>query len=329
MSRRTRRLLSATVAAGLALSVGSAALAAPVGALKQFKVPTARSAPRYITSGSDGNRWFTEGSEFTNPPRIGRITPAGAITEFEANCSGCLLGDIIEGPGRILYVTSNDATLMRFDLASGTFLDPIDIPRSSALDGNLAVSGDDIWFDEFNVDSLWRYDTAGADTGFTAFPTVEPDDVEVDSDGFPWFTSADDQSVNRLDPATGDVQRFPVTSGLNPGSITIATDEQIWFTSIIPGGVGRLDPDTGTVTTLSTPGTDPETIAASPDGSVWFAQERKGNIARIDNNGIETGVITESKVVKGSGPFGITVAPNADPWYTMPPANKIAAFVLR
>ena len=65
------------------LSLGSAALAAPVGALKQFKVPTANSQPRAITNGSDGNRWFTEGTEFTSAPaKIARITPAGVITEF-------------------------------------------------------------------------------------------------------------------------------------------------------------------------------------------------------------------------------------------------------
>ena len=41
------------------------------------------SQPRAITNGSDGNRWFTEGTEFTSAPaKIARITPAGAITEF-------------------------------------------------------------------------------------------------------------------------------------------------------------------------------------------------------------------------------------------------------
>ena len=58
---------------------------------------------------------------------------------------------------------------------------------------------------------------------------------------------------------------------------------------------------------------------------MWFTQETKGNIARIDN----TGVITEAKAVKGSQPFGITVAPNGDPGYAMMAANKIGALQLR
>ena len=58
---------------------------------------------------------------------------------------------------------------------------------------------------------------------------------------------------------------------------------------------------------------------------MWFTQETKGNVATITS----TGVITEGKAVKGSEPFGITVATNGDPWYTMPGANKVATLQLR
>ena len=33
--------------------------------------------------------------------------------------------------------------------------------------------------------------------------------------------------------------------------------------------------------------------------------------------------------MKGSQPFGITVAPNGDPWYTMMSAGKVATLQLR
>jgi virginiamycin B lyase len=320
-------VLAATLAVGLVLSLGSAALAAPVGALKQFKVPTANSQPRAITNGSDGNRWFTEGTEFTSAPaKIGRITPAGSITEFDANCQFCILTDIVQGPAEILYVTSNNPILLRFNVATGTFLAPIDIPNSNAVAGDLAVHGDDIWFTDFNNDSLWRYNiTAGQ---FTQFPLqIQPSDVAIDSAGSAWFTAPFDNTVNRLTPATGTVESFPVPDGLSPRQITIAADGQIWFTSrFVPQGVGRLDPTTSVVATFPTPSNPgPEGVAAAPDGSIWFSQTTKGNIAKIDNSG----VITETKAVKGSEPFGITVAPNGDPWYTMMAANKIATLQLR
>src|SRR5262245_23736855 len=325
MSRRLARASASLLAGGLALSVASTAGAAPIGALKQFKVPTANSEPFAITNGSDGNRWFTEGTDFTNaPPKIARITPAGAITEIPVDCNGCILTDIIQGPDNVLYFTSNDPFLGRYNWQTGTFLAPIPTPNSNALAGRLATHGDDIWFTDFNNDSLWRYDIP---TGlFTQFLVPEPSDVVVDSAGAVWFSAPLDGSVDRLDPATGAVQPFPVT-GLIPRQLAIATDGQIWFTSrFVPQGVGRLDPATGVVTTFPTPDNPgPEGIAASPDGSVWFTQTTKGNIARID----DAGVITEAKAVKGSQPFGITVAANGDPWYTMFAASKIATLQLR
>ena len=163
------RLFTMVVAlvAGLAIALGamlSAAQAAPIGALKQFRVPTDNSQPRSITNGSDGNRWFTMGTEFV-PSKIGRITPAGDITEFGPACETCIVTDIIQGPHDVLYYTSNDPILGRIT-TSGDILDPIAMPESDALGGNLAVHGRDIWITDFNNDSLWRYDVdSGLFTG--------------------------------------------------------------------------------------------------------------------------------------------------------------------
>ena len=331
MSRRAGGVLAATLAAGLALSLASSAVAAPIGTLKQFKVPTANSQPRGITNGSDGNRWFTEGTEFTNAPaKIARITPAGAVTEISVECNSCILSDIIQGPGDVLYFTTNDGVLGGYNWRAGTFLAPVDLPSSNAVAGSLAVHGDDIWFAEGIADSLWRYNiTAGQ---FTEFPVPEPSDVVVDAAGAVWFTAGFDRSIGRLDPATGAVELFPVPAepdGLTlfPRSITVATDGQIWFTSrFIPEGVGRLNPATGVVSTFPTAGNPgPEDIAASPDGTVWFTQNARGNIARINN----AGVITETKAIRDSQPLQIAVAATGDPWYTMLAANKIGTVQLR
>jgi streptogramin lyase len=323
MSRRIGRALVMVLASGLALSVGTAALAAPVGTLKQFKVPTANSQPRSITNGSDGNRWFTEGTEFTNAPAtIGRITPAGAVTEFPVECNFCIITDIAQGPGDILYFTSNDASLGSINTA-GQQLPPVPLPNSGALGGNLAVHENDVWITDFNNDSLWRYNiTSGL---FTQFPVPEPADVAVDSLGRVWFTVPLAGAIGQLDPTTGTVTST-ATGDLTPRELAIATDGQVWFTArFTPQGVGRLDPSTSLVSTFPLTAVGPEGIAASPDGTMWFTQTTKGNIANINN----VGVITEAKTVKDSEPFGITVAPNGDPWYTMMSANKIATVQLR
>ena len=318
------------LAAGLAVLLGvtlSAAQAAPVGALKQFRVPTADSEPLSITNGSDGNRWFVEGNldSVLESPAIGQITPAGEITEFPVNCSFCSLSDIVQGPQDILYFTSNEPILGRIT-TSGVFLEPIPMPETDVLAGELAVHGDEIWITDFNNDSLWRYDTTPPDTGFTQFPVPEPSDVAVDEAGIVWFAATLDKAIGRLDPATGNATLTP-TVNLVPRGITVAADGDVWFTArFVPQGVGRLVPASGEVTEFPlTDNPGPQDIAASPDGSVWFTQTTKGNIARITENPDDGGItITEGRVVRNSEPFGITVAPNGDPWYTMLEANKIA-----
>jgi virginiamycin B lyase len=339
MSKRRTRALATAGAGLLALALAATAMAAPIAALKQFKVPTANSQPRAITNGSDGNRWFTEGTEFTgSPAKIARITPAGTVTEFAPTvadgCNGCIIGDIAQGPGGILYITSNDPTLMRFDVATQSFLAPVQMPNTSALGGDLAASATDVWITDFNNDAVWRYHLGNGQ--FTSSTVVDPADVAVDAAGNAWFTQPGDvnapgtSNIGRIDAATNAVTLTAASDGsgaVAPHAITVATGGQVWFTArFVPQAVGRLDPATGTVTIFRTPSNPgPEGIAAAPDGSVWFTQTTSGNAARIDN----AGTITEGKAVKGSEPFGITVAPNGDPWYTMMSATKIATLQLR
>jgi virginiamycin B lyase len=317
---RTRVARLVLLTAGLAALLAGAAQAAPIGALKQHRLPTADSDPRYITNGSDGNRWFTESSEFL-PATIGRITPAGAVTEFGPACQFCILNDIAQGPDDILYYTSNDPLLGRIT-TSGEFLEPVQMPQSDAVAGNLAVHGNQVWLTDFNGDNLWRYDIGSGQ--FTQFPVSQPADVAVDASGTVWFTAPDDPGIGRLNPQTGAVTLTP-TDGF-PREIAVAADGTIWFTErFVPQAVGRLDPVTNEVTEFPLTSVGPEGIAASPDGSVWFTQTTKGNIARITDDG----GITEAKVVRRSEPFGITVDADGDPWYAMMSANKIAEFQLR
>src|SRR5919202_1760938 len=172
-----RRVMLSITAIGVALLlVSGVAIAAPIGMLKQFKVPTAGSSPEHITQASDGNFWFTE--SFVNDPnatphKVGRITPAGEVTEFNV-CDFCFPTDIVQGSDGILYFTKNDAPLGRIT-TSGQVLP--DIPAVFSPNGNgLDAHGDDIWFADFNNHSVWRYDIP-TDT-FTEFPA--PNTVPLD-----------------------------------------------------------------------------------------------------------------------------------------------------
>jgi len=308
------------------LLVSGVAIAAPIGMLKQFKVPTAGSSPEHITQASDGNFWFTESfvnDQNATPHKVGRITPGGEVTEFNV-CDFCFPTDIVQGSDGILYFTKNDASLGRIK-TDGTVLP--DIPAVFSPNGSgLDAHGDDIWFADFNNHSVWRYDIP-TDT-FTELPAPNtvPLDVTVGADGIVWFTDANGQ-IGRLDPTTGVVSEIDVEGF--PREINIASDGAVWFTERFSQAVGRINPapnpNADDVRLFPVDG-GPEDIAPAADGSMWFTRFDAGNIARITPEGVIT---TQSKAVKGSGPFGITVAPNGDPWFTMLDSDKIATFQLR
>ena len=77
MSSPARRAAIVAGIVGAALVWGELASAdAPLTPTK-YTIPSGGSVPTGITAGSDGNLWFTESAD----GKIGRITPAGTITE--------------------------------------------------------------------------------------------------------------------------------------------------------------------------------------------------------------------------------------------------------
>jgi virginiamycin B lyase len=362
MSLHSRLIVAAFVGFALVGGTLTGAQAAPSLMYKTYKVPSDDSQPAFITVGSDGNLWFTEGRDFFTPnpdpdtggtfhSNIGRITPAGNITEFRVECS-CFPHDIVQGPGGVLYFSSNDG-LGRIT-TDGVVLPFIQGPFSV---DRLAVQGNNIWFGDFNRRSLWRYDvTSGVSTEFPiAAPGAAlfgPSDLDVDSSGRVWFGASGDQNqgvIGRLDPAVRDKKNTPApenvttfdTAGTTgaPFSVDIATDGKVWFTQRFNDVVGFRDPVNGNqIQQFSTaPGAQPNQLAAAADGSMWFTQEQLGNAANITPGG----TITEFGKAVGDDPdsgfensLGIAVLPDPDGpagagresvWFTMQAANKIAA----
>src|SRR5690242_14567046 len=77
------------------------------GKLTEFPTP---SNPDQLVVGSDGNIWFTMPSQ---PSSIGRLTPAGVVTEFTPPNDGgyqSFPGDITSGPDGNLWFTMGSKT---------------------------------------------------------------------------------------------------------------------------------------------------------------------------------------------------------------------------
>ena len=71
------------------------------GDVTEFPIPTAFSAPDYITAGSDGSMWFTE----INGNNIGRITMSGVVTEFPIPTVSSTPYGITAGPDGSVWFT--------------------------------------------------------------------------------------------------------------------------------------------------------------------------------------------------------------------------------
>jgi len=321
MSRRTRTLLSTALATLVAVSLATSASAAPPDKLKQFKVPTVGSSPDHIIRASDGNFWFTE-SFIGNPNlvanNVGRITPAGVVTEFHV-CDQCFPADLVQGADGDIYFTQNNAPLGRLSITGQS---KPDVGPVFAYNGNgLAVDGNNIWISDFNHPTMHRYNVI---TGvFTDFATPAPTlDVTVDhASGTVWFTQTDSQ-IGRMNPGTGTVTEIPQTSDVR--EISVATDGAVWFTERFASMVGRINPATNAVALFAVGG-GPEDIAAAAGGAMWFTRTTTGDIEEISAAGV---IINQSKAVKGTEPTGITVAPDGSPWFTMLAADKIATLQL-
>lgn len=195
-----RRVRGALVLWGIA----ALALAALVGGLTpaaraQTAIVTefsVRGWPLGITAGPDGNVWFTE----LIGNRIGRITPAGAVTEFSEGMS----------PGKSGYSMSG----------------PLGI--ATGPDGNL-------WFTRGMNNLIGRITPAGAVSEFSA--GITPDSlasgITAGPDGNLWFTENWGGRIGRITP-TGVVTEFAagITPGYGPGPITTGPDGNLWFTEM-------------------------------------------------------------------------------------------------
>jgi streptogramin lyase len=295
------------------------------GTTTEFAVPTGSSQPLDITTGPDGNLWFTE----NEGNKIGRITPSGSITEFAVPTSNSQPYGITAGPDGNLWFTqpientgSNqigritpNGSVTEFTVPT-TFADPTYI--TSGPDGNL-------WFTEMTGNKIGRVTTNGTFTEY-AVPTNNsfPVDITAGPDGNLWFTENSGNKIGRITPS-GSITEFAVpTAGAGPLGITAGPDGNLWFTEAASHEIGKIT-TAGVITEYAVPtsNSQPEKITTGPDGKLWFTEDNGNKIGRITTSG----TITEYAIPGGSGPTGITAGPDGNVWFTDDQGNNIGRIV--
>jgi streptogramin lyase/putative cell wall-binding protein len=174
-----------------------------------------------ITSGADGNLWFTE-----QGPNIGRITPGGVVTEFPAPlASGAL--DIVAGPdGNVWYDGYADIGRVTPAGVVTTFPNPME------SGGRITVGPDGALWATTYKSHVERITMQGV---VTIFPTGTGDGsalvgIVTGPDGALWIA----ETLNEIArvTTTGDVTQYRagISAGAGPQEITVGPDGNLWFT---------------------------------------------------------------------------------------------------
>jgi streptogramin lyase len=270
----------------VAVALGCLALASPLAAqtVTEFSIPSgAAGFLSGIAAGSDGNLWFTKSSFPTD--QIGRITPAGVITEFPIPSAGSTPRGITAGPDGNLWFTESEIGKIGRITTSGVITE-FSVPTYGALPWAIAVGRDgNLWFTEptqvFPLQpNIGRITPAGV---VTEFPLPTPGSfpsyfgITAGPDGNLWFTEWN--NIGRITTA-GLVTEFPIPAEVVPFGIAAGPDGNLWFAEG-NNNIGRIT-TAGVITEFPTlPGGQPFAIAAGPDGAIWFTDNGTSQIGRI------------------------------------------------
>jgi virginiamycin B lyase len=236
-----------------------------------------------------------------------QVLPAGAgLEEVEAVCSGCHSTELIRRSSGYMRDEWDALTAAMVDLSGdpqtrATILDylatsfpPRQYRQSTQAPGDMTLR-----FEE------WVVPTRGQRAR---------DPVEA-PDGSIWWVGQWTDILGRIDPATGAMTEFMLTTGARPHSVEIGTDGGVWYTGNKNATIGRLDSVTGEIVEYPMPDAaarDPHTHLFDARGILWFTLQQSNMIGRLDPVTGEIRLIAAPS--PGSRPYGLKSASDGAVW---------------
>jgi virginiamycin B lyase len=199
--------------------------------------------------------------------------------------------ELVASPDGDVWATQQtQAQLVRINPSTTPYtVDTFQLPSGSGPHGIAFDSGGRMWITLEFADAIAQvadghivrqYQIPQADAG--------PHGLAVDPDGTSiWWTGKEGDVIGRLDPASGDMELFPLpNTGSLPIYISAGADGNMWFTELTGSRIGRISQD-GQLTEFQTPTLDsrPIAILSGPDGQEWFTEEAGHAFASIDEQG--------------------------------------------
>lgn len=295
----------------------------PKGTRKEYLLPTDNGLLTSITTGSDGNLWFVESTDYSvSIGQIGRITPQGQLSEFPILLNNSDPVMITNGPdGNLWFTDAGTHAIGR--------ITPGRNPQASLV--------------EFAVPLPSATASGGSLLGITS-----------GSDGNLWFTQTAFDGVNgatsigqigRITPGANPAQsiqmfRIPTANSM-PVMITSGPDGNLWFTETtdigvdnnaahLIGQIGRVTPQ-GQIHEFRIPNSDfhtqggggflygvqsgPLSITSGPDGNLWFTNfdvAHQRQIGRITPDGKSI----LFPFAQSSGSYAVVSSSDSNLWFT-------------
>ncbi|MDX3539209.1 hypothetical protein PV721_33780 [Streptomyces sp. MB09-01] len=264
----------------ISLPVASAApVRADVGDITEYSLPTAGSFPGDITTGSDGNLWFTE----VGIRKIARITPTGDLTEYQLPGDDNSPFGIAAGPDGKLWFT--DISRRIGNITTAGDITEYDLPAGSGTPFALTTGPDgNLWFTEISGNRIGKITPKGQITEYP-LPNADsgPDVITAGPDGNLWFTELFGNRIGKITPH-GQITEYSLpTADSGPDGIAAGPDGNLWFTEQLTDGIGRITPDGDLARyPLPNPGSLPVRITAGPDANMWFTQIGGDRVGRLE-----------------------------------------------
>jgi virginiamycin B lyase len=294
-----------------------------------FPTP-AGGTPTGITTGPDGNVWFTE----LDGDRIGRITPAGVLTEFPLPAFGRGPRGITRGPDGNLWFTEFTGNRIGRITPAGIITEFLLPSADSFPDGITQGPDGNLWFTERNGNRIGRITPAGVIAEFPLPAGGGPTAITSGPDGRLWFTRPFASRIGAITTA-GVIAEVALPAG-SPADIVTGPDGNVWFTDLALPRIGRMAPNGATtffdLTTL--PGFHTATIAVGPDGNLFvkgFFQPvdpmvvgpRFDVIWRVALTGQVLGEFQPTGFLLTSQDGAITAGPDGRMWFTQTLSHRL------
>jgi virginiamycin B lyase len=143
-------------------------------------------------------------------------------------------------------------------------------------------------------------------------------------DGPVYYTGQRNGTLGILDPKTGKVEEVALGNRSAPHGVIVGPDGAPWITDSGLNAIVRVDPKSRQVKTWPLPedarGANLNTATFDRKGRIWFTGQA-GWYGRLDPARDDLKVWRSPR---GSGPYGITTAPNGDVYYVSLAGNHLA-----